>query len=258
MMNGETTHPDPARHRHEPRPRGRLGLRAGRRRAGDRARQPADRRRADACSDYRMLVLPGGFSYGDDLGAGKLWAVALRYRLAERPGSLRRRRPARAGHLQRLPGAGQGRPAARPDRRRACRGASSVTLTRNDSAHFECRWVYLRPEPRSPCVFHARASRKPSTARWLTARASSCRRRTTMHELEAAGWWRCATYARPATRASGEPARYPWNPNGSRRRHRRHLQPRGHGVGADAPSRGSHRRGAGSALTTAAGAEDWA
>ena len=25
--------------------------------------------------DARMLVLPGGFSYGDDLGAGKLWSV---------------------------------------------------------------------------------------------------------------------------------------------------------------------------------------
>ncbi len=31
-------------------------------------------------ADYRMLILPGGFSYGDDLGAGKLWAIALRYR----------------------------------------------------------------------------------------------------------------------------------------------------------------------------------
>ena len=34
-------------------------------------------------ADYRMLVLPGGFSYGDDLGAGKLWAVALRHRLGD-------------------------------------------------------------------------------------------------------------------------------------------------------------------------------
>lgn len=33
--------------------------------------------------DYRMLVLPGGFSYGDGLGAGKLWAVALRHRLGD-------------------------------------------------------------------------------------------------------------------------------------------------------------------------------
>ncbi|MFL7809655.1 MAG: phosphoribosylformylglycinamidine synthase subunit PurQ, partial [Anaerolineae bacterium] len=24
-------------------------------------------------ADYQMLLLPGGFSYGDDLGAGRLW-----------------------------------------------------------------------------------------------------------------------------------------------------------------------------------------
>ena len=32
---------------------------------------------------YQMLVLPGGFSYGDDLGAGKLWAVMLRHQLGD-------------------------------------------------------------------------------------------------------------------------------------------------------------------------------
>ncbi len=34
-------------------------------------------------TDYQMLVLPGGFSYGDDLGAGKVWSVLLRERLGE-------------------------------------------------------------------------------------------------------------------------------------------------------------------------------
>ncbi|MER3468969.1 MAG: phosphoribosylformylglycinamidine synthase, partial [Thermoflexus sp.] len=33
--------------------------------------------------DYAMLVLPGGFSYGDDLGAGTLWALDLRCDLGE-------------------------------------------------------------------------------------------------------------------------------------------------------------------------------
>ena len=27
--------------------------------------------------DYQMLILPGGFSYGDDLGAGVLWALRI-------------------------------------------------------------------------------------------------------------------------------------------------------------------------------------
>ena len=29
----------------------------------------------------------------------------------------------------------------------------SATLTRNASNHFECRWVWLEPDPDSPCVF---------------------------------------------------------------------------------------------------------
>ena len=33
--------------------------------------------------DYQMLVIPGGFSYGEDLGAGKLWALDLQERLDE-------------------------------------------------------------------------------------------------------------------------------------------------------------------------------
>ncbi|MCA9968204.1 MAG: phosphoribosylformylglycinamidine synthase subunit PurQ, partial [Anaerolineales bacterium] len=34
-------------------------------------------------ADYGMLVIPGGFSYGDDLGAGVLWALDLRERFGE-------------------------------------------------------------------------------------------------------------------------------------------------------------------------------
>src|SRR5918998_586577 len=33
--------------------------------------------------DYAALVIPGGFSYGDHLGAGKLLAVDLAHRLRE-------------------------------------------------------------------------------------------------------------------------------------------------------------------------------
>ncbi len=33
--------------------------------------------------DYDLLIVPGGFSYGDDLGAGKLWATDLRHSLTD-------------------------------------------------------------------------------------------------------------------------------------------------------------------------------
>ena len=33
--------------------------------------------------DYQMLLIPGGFSYGDDLGAGRLWASDLSHLLRD-------------------------------------------------------------------------------------------------------------------------------------------------------------------------------
>jgi phosphoribosylformylglycinamidine synthase len=103
--------------------------------------------------DYHMLVVPGGFSYGDDLGAGTLWALDLRQRLGDDVARfVASGRPVlgicngfqalvKAGLL---PGADW-----RPGRER------SVTLAPNAQAHFECRWVYLKPNRHSPCLFTA-------------------------------------------------------------------------------------------------------
>ncbi|NJN19628.1 MAG: phosphoribosylformylglycinamidine synthase I [Oscillochloris sp.] len=101
-------------------------------------------------ANYAMLVVPGGFSYGDHLGAGRLLAVDLIHRLGE---PLRAfvadARPVigicngfqvlvKAGVL---PGWQDG--AARP----------AVTLTDNHSGRFECRWVQLQADASSPCIF---------------------------------------------------------------------------------------------------------
>lgn len=101
-------------------------------------------------ADYGMLVIPGGFSYGDDLGAGKLWGVGLRHRLADAlTAFIAAGKPVLGicNGFQVLVKAGllpgwteEGTP-------------GRVTLTRNDSARFECRWVTLIPNAHSPCVF---------------------------------------------------------------------------------------------------------
>ncbi|MBN1219872.1 MAG: phosphoribosylformylglycinamidine synthase subunit PurL [Anaerolineae bacterium] len=106
--------------------------------------------------DYHMLVVPGGFSYGDDLGAGVLWALDLRHRLGDDVTRfVASGRPVlgicngfqvlvKSGLLPGLPlpeGENQGE---------SCR---AVTLTFNHSGHFECRWVYLQPNPHSPNIF---------------------------------------------------------------------------------------------------------
>ncbi len=103
-------------------------------------------------ADYAMLVIPGGFSYGDHLGAGRLLAVDLAHRLAdELRAFVADGRPVigicngfqvlvKAGVL---PGWGM----------QAEQAPIAVTLTDNASAQFECRWVHLAADPSSPCIF---------------------------------------------------------------------------------------------------------
>jgi phosphoribosylformylglycinamidine synthase subunit PurQ / glutaminase len=90
---------------------------------------------------FQILTLPGGFSYGDDLGAGRILATRLGTVLGE---SLRRFHD-RGGLVlgicngfQVLVRAGL-LPGGLPDGR--------ATLARNDSGRFEARWVKLATRP---------------------------------------------------------------------------------------------------------------
>lgn len=108
--------------------------------------------------DYAMMVIPGGFSYGDDLGAGKLWSIDLRYRLeADMSAFVESGRPmlgicngfqalVKAGLLPGRTASAAGTPQEHPYQQ-------TVTLAPNTSGHFECRWVYLQTNPNSPCLF---------------------------------------------------------------------------------------------------------
>lgn len=114
----------------------------------------------DRClKDYAMLVLPGGFSYGDDLGAGSLLALDLRYRFRDALEQFIDEGKAVLGICNGfqslvksgfLPFPSQGSSTEQGSIPAASRLA---TLTFNRSARFECRWVYLKPNPGSPCVF---------------------------------------------------------------------------------------------------------
>lgn len=97
---------------------------------------------------YHMLVLPGGFSYGDDLGAGVLWALDLREHFKnELEVFIKSGRPVIGicNGFQALVKSGL-LPGSNETPRRA-------TLTYNQRGHFECRWVYLEPNPQSPSLF---------------------------------------------------------------------------------------------------------
>ena len=100
-------------------------------------------------SDYQIMVIPGGFTYGDDVAAGKVLANELRLKLGE--DTLRFIEKGglilgicngfqvlvKAGFLP-WPSDGS---------------EQKITLTDNDSGRFECRWVHLAVNGESPCVF---------------------------------------------------------------------------------------------------------
>ena len=98
--------------------------------------------------DYAMLIVPGGFSYGDDLGAGVLWALDLRARFHESLEAFVKSGQPVLGicnGFQTLVKAG-----ILPGDDLETR---SSTLTFNQSGHFECRWVTLEVNKNSSSVF---------------------------------------------------------------------------------------------------------
>lgn len=95
-------------------------------------------------SRFGGLLLPGGFSYGDALGAGALLALELRTWLHEELAeAVRLGRPILGicNGFQALLKAGLLGESDQPGGRR------QVTLTGNVGGRFECRWVTLRVEP---------------------------------------------------------------------------------------------------------------
>jgi phosphoribosylformylglycinamidine synthase I len=111
----------------------------------------------DRLEEFDIVGFPGGFSYGDDIASGRIFAVRVRERLY----------PALRRSVERgcpmigvcngfqvlvqvglLPGPAPGEawPAERPPEQ-------TVALTENADARFVDRWVPMRPEPGSVCVW---------------------------------------------------------------------------------------------------------
>jgi phosphoribosylformylglycinamidine synthase I len=162
-------------------------------------------------ADYQVLCIPGGFSYGDDLGAGRILGNQIQHHLRDALHEFKH-----AGKLvlgicngfQILMKSGllldddsSGRP--------------SATLTNNDSGKFEDRWVKLKSN-NDKCVFfsgiesmylpvaHAEGKFVPRDAATLAA-------------LETAGQvvLRYASSNGHASKDEGTELAYPDNPNGS-------------------------------------------
>jgi phosphoribosylformylglycinamidine synthase len=166
--------------------------------------------------DYHMLVVPGGFSYGDDLGGGKLWALDLRHRLGETVNRfVASGRPVLGicNGFQALVKAGllpgpdwlSGSESNGPNGSMA-----HVTLTHNTSGRFECRWVYLQPNPHSPCIFT-----EGLTDLIYCPVAHGEGRLVACDEATLIGLWNDGLAVLTYVHADGSPAGYPACPNGS-------------------------------------------
>jgi phosphoribosylformylglycinamidine synthase I len=154
---------------------------------------------------FQMFILPGGFSYGDALGGGRLWASDLRWLFQD--------------ELARFVDAGK--PVMG-----ICNGfqalvksgwlpgppetGSQATLTRNESNQFECRWVWLQPNPQSHCVFTKGLTERiycpvaHGEGRFVPRDEATLQKLQTENQV-------ALTYVS----ADGGPADYPANPNGS-------------------------------------------
>ncbi len=103
--------------------------------------------------DYHFLVIPGGFSYGDDLGAGTLLAKNLAIHLGRQLEQFIDEGRLVLGicnGFQALVRAG-----LLPGMRSWSLDAFQIpvsSLTNNASAQYECRWVTLSTQP-GPCIF---------------------------------------------------------------------------------------------------------
>jgi len=101
-------------------------------------------------SEYDILVLSGGFSYGDDISGGKVLANEIQSRLMDEVESF-------VGSGKLILGICNGfqvlvkmglLPQTQPGER-----CQEATVFYNDSGKFECRWVYLKRNFESPCIF---------------------------------------------------------------------------------------------------------
>jgi phosphoribosylformylglycinamidine synthase I len=105
--------------------------------------------REEQLANYQIMVIPGGFTYGDDVSAGRVLANELRIKLGE--DIMRFTEDGKlimgiCNGFQALVKAG-----FLPEPSQNIK--QGFSFTNNDSGKFECRWVHLGVNKECSCVF---------------------------------------------------------------------------------------------------------
>ncbi|MBN1855489.1 MAG: phosphoribosylformylglycinamidine synthase I [Dehalococcoidia bacterium] len=103
--------------------------------------------RTTTIEGFQIFVIPGGFSYGDDLGSGKIVANEIELRLREQLADF----VGRGGLVLGICNGFQ--VLVRAGLLPTVSSRQSVSLLPNVSGRFECRWVHMRTVEGSPCIF---------------------------------------------------------------------------------------------------------
>jgi phosphoribosylformylglycinamidine synthase I len=155
--------------------------------------------------DYGILVFPGGFSYGDDVSAGRIWANELRHALSENLAAF----VARGGLVlgvcngfQVLVETGllDGSFSGAKER--------DIALYGNQSGKYECRWVSLQSQ-KSACAWLV------EDELWPCPVAHAEGRFVVKNEAVLANLYKNGQVALRYVTASGGEASYPDCPNGA-------------------------------------------
>jgi len=177
------------------------------------------RRNERQFAGYPLLLLPGGFSYGDALGAGTRLALDLQAYFHDQLHAFVEsgrlvvgicngfQTLVKAGVLPGSAAAGKGRA-----EKMAEMAERRVTLTENASGHFECRWVHLQTNRQAKAGFLAEIDDLIFCPIAHGEGNFQVKDEATLADLEARD-----LVAMRYVDSEGRPAagRYPLNPNGS-------------------------------------------